>query len=40
MTYFPKDSRDAEENKFFSGTINGLIVCIPFWMIVLWLIFS
>jgi hypothetical protein len=31
--------RDAEKNRFFTGIINALIICLPFWMIIAYIIY-
>lgn len=40
MLRFPKPdpTQTPEKNKFFKGLINALIICTPFWLAVVYLI--
>ena len=31
----PKEPVDVEEPKFFTGAIIGMLICVPFWMMVI-----
>lgn len=37
---FPKPRNEyiPEENNFFKGVINALIICIPFWLFVVYIV--
>jgi hypothetical protein len=34
--YFPKPikGKEPEANPFFTGAVIGLVICVPFWMMV------
>jgi len=36
----PKEMIDAEESKFFIGCMYGLIPCLLFWGVVLYVVFG
>lgn len=38
MVKFPKTTHVPEKNKVFEGIVNGLIICIPIWLVIAYLI--
>jgi hypothetical protein len=35
-----KPMHDEEQIRFYRGLRNGVLLCIPFWVLILWLIFG
>jgi len=40
VKYFPKHVGEPEKSRFFTGVVIGTVICLPFWLLVAWIIFG